>query len=132
MPIVKNMQAFIVDALQRFITVATTVTSGTAQALGSFVDLKGFGFAQGTVVIDVSAIKTSATDEVYTVDVLFGIDDASYESVITTTLDEVGRIQIPFNNQRGEMFNSVKLQTSVVGTSPSITIANAFITDHIK
>ncbi len=128
MPEKDNIQAFFLDALQVFADNGEVLTA--SGVLGAFIDLKGVGFAEGTVVVDVAVIDTGDADETYDLVVELGVDNANYVEACSRPLLAVGRIQIPVNNQASGMFNSMRLSLVIAGTTPSITLG-AFLTDKI-
>ena len=128
MPEKANIQAFFLDALQVFADNGTNLTA--SGVVGTFVNLKGIGFAEGSIVIDISAIDFGDANETYDAVIELGIDNANYVEFATRELLVVGRLFIPFNNQASGMFNSVRLSAVIAGTSPSITFG-AFLTDKV-
>ena len=119
-------------------------TARTADGNGSagILDL-GSGQYDGMVVIDISAIKITANDELYEI-ILEGSDSASHASGIseicryhfgpnevlngnTDTDSTTGRYYVPFTTwQNAATKRYVRLRYEISGTSPSITF-KAFI-----
>jgi len=106
----------------------------TASADSLILDL-GDGIIDQLAVIDVTAIKTSAGDEKYTISVeASNTADMSAGSVavatkvvglLTAPMDadatEAGRYVIPFRNEEnGNIYRYVRLSVVIAGTLPSI------------
>ncbi|HHZ65115.1 MAG TPA: hypothetical protein EYN51_06415 [Flavobacteriales bacterium] len=123
-----NIQAFFFDALQVFADNGTNLTA--TGVLGTFVDLKGVGYAGGSVVVDVSAIDFGDANETYDLVVELGLNDAGYVEFASFPLLAVGRVFLPVTNQRTTMFDSMRLSLTLAGTTPDITLG-AFLTDKV-
>lgn len=124
---------------------APVTADGVSQVSSAAVSKKlGAGRFEGVLIVDVTAIKTSAADEVYHL-CLQGADDntfATKENVAQLTLGAgamrpgaavtsvIGRYEIPFTTeQHDKAYDWARLYVDVAGTSPSITF-KAFIAER--
>jgi hypothetical protein len=116
---------------------AAVTADGVTQVAAAAVNLKlGPGRFEGVLIIDVSAIDVSSSDEFYHI-VLQGAADATFaakEILAQMTLGKgtvrpgvavdsvVGRYEIPFiTEQHDTTYDFVQLFTDLGGTTPSIT-----------
>jgi hypothetical protein len=94
----------------------------------------GAGLIRGNMIIDISAIKITALDEIYTLH-LMGGNDALFTSEVSLASKEIGnkivlqgnvdaklsRLSVPFmNEERGIIYPFVRVRHEIAGTSPSI------------
>lgn len=107
--------------------------AATVASVAKIIDLGGAGETEFEVLIDISAIETGSTDEIYTI-MIEGSNSATFASGIedlcllrvghataltggndTTSL--VGRYRVPGRNERnGTFYRYVRAYTLVVGT----------------
>ena len=124
---------------------ATALTADDDDGLGTgnvILDL-GSGRFDALLVFDVSAIDTTSSDESYDI-IIQGSNSATFASGIqelgrerlghTSTrkgaiTSTTGRYELPFTNDVvGTEYRYVRVLVDVAGTSPSITIANMWVT----
>lgn len=124
MPIKKrNVAGMPLDALQIYAEDLNVIASGV---LGDVVDLKGYGFGKGTLVLDIKVSDDADADEEYSIVHEMSDDDAFTVAVedftITLTPGELGRKLEPINNQIGDtMYRYSRLRAVISGTTPSLT-----------
>lgn len=116
---------------------AAVTADGVSQVSSAAATKKvGAGRFEGVLIIDVSAIKISANDEVYHL-LLQGSSAEAFstkETLAQITLGAtevrpggaidsvVGRYEIPFTTEQHDtVYDWIRLYTDVAGTSPSIT-----------
>jgi hypothetical protein len=118
---------------------AGAVTSsgyGTIDSVAKTVDL-GEGLVRMNLIIDISFIKCSAADELYTL-YLMGGDDESFTETVSLCSKELGapaslqgnlvskisRVVIPAQNEQGgTIYPYVRLRYVISGTNPSINLS---------
>lgn len=116
---------------------AAVTADGVSQvASAAVIDELGPGRFEGVLIIDVSAIKTSAADELYHLCLQGSADNtfATKENVAQLTLGAgavrpggavtsvIGRYEIPFTtDQHDTVYRFTRLYVDVAGTAPSIT-----------
>lgn len=106
--------------------------AGTVSSAAKIIDV-GSAEIEGEVLIDVTAIETGSTDEIYTI-MLEGSNSATFASGIedlallrvghataltggNDTTSTVGRYRVPFRNERnGTVYQYLRIYTLVVGT----------------
>ena len=133
-----NPRNFTFDALLQLRDAVAMTASGAMQVGGSnkIVDL-GAGLVEGNLVLDVSAIDVSSTDESYTV-YLEGSNASDFSSGIVPLVAKplgiavanvrsaasgTGRHVIPFTNEEnGTVYRYVRGYVVIAGTTPSITM----------
>ena len=127
----KNITALPFDFEQLFGEATTVTASGV---IGAVVDLKSFGFNEGTVVVDVTAADATSADETYVATVEVSTDLAFTTPVAiaarTLTRGVLGSTLIPVNNQGEEMYRYIRLNSTLGGTTPSLTV-NAYLSESI-
>ena len=123
----QNARQMVLDIEQLFAEAVTLTATGV---LGSSVDLKGLGLSNGTLVIQVSALDVDDADETYDIDIEMSTDDATWVKVgcvsdaelKAAALPGAGRILKPVHNQGSEMYRYVRLNVTIAGTTPSVTL----------
>ena len=127
----KNITALPFDFEQLFGEDTTVTASGV---IGAVVDLKSYGFNEGTVVVDVTASDDTDANETYVVTVEVSTDQAFTTPVAiaarTLTAGTLGSQLIPVNNQGEEMYRYIRLNSTLGGTTPSLTV-NAYLSESI-
>ncbi|PYE25090.1 hypothetical protein C8J32_10443 [Rhizobium sp. PP-CC-3A-592] len=124
---------------------AAVTADGVSQVASANVSKElGPGRFEGVLIVDVSAVKTTAGDEVYNLLLQGSADNtfATKETVAQYTLgagaarpgapitSPIGRYEIPFTTeQHDNEYRWLRLYTDVVGTAPSITL-KAFIAER--
>lgn len=123
------------DTLLEMKDAGLVASSAAAQVGGSnkILDLGGAVEVNGELIIDITAIETASTDEIYTI-MLEGSNSSSFASGIedlallrvghataltggNDTTSTVGRYRIPFRNERnGTTYRYLRVYTLVVGT----------------
>lgn len=119
----RNVAGMPLDALQIY---AEDLNKTATAVLGAVVDLKGYGFGKGTIVIDISVSDDADADETYEIihelsdDLAFTVPVKDFS--ITLVPGELGRTLEPMNNQIGPtMYRYSRLRVVIAGTSPSLT-----------
>jgi len=127
----KNITALPFDLALLFGEATTVTASGV---IGAVVDLKSLGFNEGTVVVDVTASDDASANETYVVTVEVSTDLAftTPVAIATRTLSKgvLGSQFIPVNNQGEEMYQYIRLNSTLGGTTPSLTV-NAYLSESI-
>ena len=116
---------------------AAVTADGVSQVASAAVSKKvGAGRFEAVLIVDVTAIKTSAADELYHLCLQGAADNtfATKETVAQLTLGAgavrpggavtsvIGRYEIPFTTEQHDaVYDYIRLYTDVNGTSPSIT-----------
>ncbi len=116
---------------------AAVTADGVSQVASAAVSKKvGAGRFEAVLIVDVTAIKTSAADELYHLCLQGSADNtfATKETVAQLTLGAgavrpggavtsvIGRYEIPFTTEQHDaVYDYIRLYTDVNGTSPSIT-----------
>lgn len=122
---------------QMLLRAAATVAATDVGTL--VVDLGGQGLLDVDAILDITAMKVSATDEFYQVNIQ-GSSDANFGTPANITVlgsarlgsaagaaplgtsDVPGRYLVPFRNERnGVTFRYVRIQVILGGTAPSLT-----------
>lgn len=119
----RNVAAMPLDAEQIYAEDLNVTASGV---LGVPVDLKGYGFGKGTLVMDIKVSDTGDADETYAIvhelsdDLAFTVPVEDF--TITLVPGELGRKLEPMNNQIGDtMYRYSRLRSVLAGTTPSLT-----------
>lgn len=117
---------------------AASAAHTTAQTdVGATILDLGAGLVEGYLVLDVTGIDVSSTDEYYTISLegsnVAAMTSGSVELAVSRMGNNiapndadtaVGRFAVPFRNeQNGTTYRYVRLSTLVVGTTPSITFS---------
>ena len=128
----RNIAGFPLDALQIFGESENITASGV---IGDVVDLKGYGFGQGSCVFDVILAEDGDGDETYEV-VLELSDDLAFSVPVAygsraITRGQLGRDFFPMNNQVNEtLYRYARLSGVLAGTTPSLTVT-AFLSEEV-
>lgn len=131
----QNARQLIFDAEQLFAEGVTKTASG---AIGNSVDLKGLMLNHGTIVANLTALDIADGNETYDIDIEVSTDDATWVKWGCITDAELkavaasgdGRILKPFHNQGSEMYRYVRLNGTLAGTTPSITLT-AYLSEKL-
>ena len=131
----QNARQMILDILQLFAEAVTLTATGV---LGVSVDLKGLGLGHGTIVVMVSALDVGNANETYDLDIEMSTDDATWVKTGCISDAELkavaaageGRLIKPFHNQGSEMYRYVRLNATLAGTTPSVTLT-AFVSEDL-
>ena len=120
---IRNVAAMPIDAEQIYAEDLNVTASGV---LGSPVDMKGYGFGKGTLVLDIAVSDDTTGDELY--DIVHELsDDLAFtvpveDITITLVPGELGRKLEPINNQiGGVMYRYSRLRAVLAGTTPILT-----------
>jgi hypothetical protein len=137
------------DSLLQLKDAGAITSSAAAQVDGSakVLDTGDDKRYTGQVIIDVSAVKITANDEIYTI-VLQGSPDSAFTAATSVELcqinlsaaeekltdtnrdDTTGRYLLPFTNEfAGTFYRYLRLYTVIAGTSPSINYS-AYAAQH--
>ena len=123
----------------------TVTASGYGQVDASPVVINlGSGLTRMNVILNISAIKISADNEIYTVHVQAGNNasftkslslcskELGHNSVLQGSLDsKISRVVLGCQNEHGGMiFPYIRLRFVVAGTNPSITLS-AFLHESL-
>ena len=108
---------------------AAVIADGAGVVEGAArVNAVGSGLFRGVMILDVSALKVSGTDETYAFIVQGSNDDFSSSRNLcgvtlgAATADVPGRYKIHFDNElAGTYFSQLRIYTDVGGTNPSTT-----------
>jgi hypothetical protein len=129
----KNISALPFDFEQK-LGEATTVTASGVIGVAA-LNLKSLGFNEGTVVVNVTASDDTSADETYVVTVELSTDEAFTApiavAVRTLTRGVLGQQFIPMNNQGEVMYQYLRLNSTLSGTTPSLTV-DAYLSESIK
>lgn len=119
----RNVAGMPLDALQIY---AEDLNKTASAVLGAVVDLKGYGFGKGTIVMDISVSDDTTGDELYDIvhelsdDLAFTVPVKDFS--ITLVPGELGRTLEPMNNQvGGTMYRYSRLRAVLAGTTPILT-----------
>jgi hypothetical protein len=133
MSIATQLRSYTYDSTQLLKDAGLVATSAAAQVGGSAKRLEvGQGFFKGVLVIDVTAIETDSSNELYRITVQ-GSDSPTFASGIenlasidlghtsarsgSAGTSTVGRYELPFTNeQNGQSYAYVRVFTAVAGT----------------
>ncbi len=128
----KNISALPFD-FEQLLGEATTVTA--SGVIGAVLNLKSLGFNEGTVVVNVTASDAADANETYVVTVELSTDLAFTApiavAVRTLTAGVLGHQFIPVNNQGEVMYQYIRLNSTLGGTTPSLTV-DAYLSESIK
>lgn len=129
----RNVNAMPLDAEQLIAENEVVAASG---AVGNVIDLKGYGYGKGSLVLDVIASDDANGDETYSVALELSDDLAFTVPVLALSVDlprgDLGRRIQEFSNQIGDtMYRYARVNVTVGGTSPSVTLT-AFISEVVK
>lgn len=117
----------------------TSSRYGTVNASAKVINL-GSGLVRGNVIIDISAIKISDSDEKYSLHLMGGSDE-SFTLEVSLCSKELGhnaslegnrdskisRVILPFQNaERGFVYPFLRIRHVISGTSPSINYQTRF------
>ena len=120
---IRNVAAMPIDAEQIY---AEDLNKTASAVLGDVVDLKGYGFGKGTLVLDIKVSDDADADETYAIVHELSDDLAFSSPVEDVTINLVpgalGRRFEPINNQiDGVMYRYSRLRAVLAGTTPSLT-----------
>jgi len=129
----QNARQMVLDAEQLFGEAETLTSTGV---IGSSINLKGgLGLGSGTIVLIITALDIATGDETYDIDIEVSTDNATWvkwgsisDAEIQALTAGDGRVLKPFHNQGSEMYNYVRLNATLAGTTPSITLT-AFLSE---
>lgn len=128
----KNISALPFDLEQLLGEGAVVAASGV---IGNVLNLKSLGFNEGTVVVNVTASDDANADETYVVTVELSTDLAFTAPIAVATRaltrGVLGQQFIPVNNQGEEMYQYLRLNSTLAGTTPSMTV-DAYLSESIK
>ena len=136
------------DAALQFKDVGSAVTASAWAQVATVNKALDFGAARfdGRCIVDVSAIKTSATDESYRIRLQVSNDSTFATGVVeavayelgapaatgSSAADAVGRRELAFCNEvNGVTYRYGRVFTLVSGTAPTITYA-AYAVQNVK
>ena len=128
----RNIAAFPLDIEQLFGEDVNITTSGV---IGSVVDLKGYGFGKGCVVIDVKLAEDGDADETYAVALELS-DDLAFSVPVeygrrSIARGQLGRDFFPMNNQiDATMYRYARVSGDLAGTTPSLTVTS-FLSEEV-
>lgn len=102
------------------------VSSAGSNALGGVIDLKGYGYGKGVIVMDITLAEDGDADETYEI-----VHELSDDAAFTVAVEDftvpvpagfTSRMFEPMNNQiGGVMYRYSRLRAVLAGTTPAMT-----------